>query len=56
MAKVMRELTEESVAMEKEIAEAYSKKMNVKANSVTGKIVVNMAIAELHKKLTKNGK
>lgn len=55
MAKILREISEESEAMEKEIAEAYSKQTNVPVSSVTGKMIVNIAIKELHKKICKDG-
>lgn len=55
MAKILREISEESEVMEKEIAEAISKNMNIPESSVSGKMVVNMAIKELHKKIVKNG-
>lgn len=54
MAKILREISEESEVMEKEIAEALSKTMNIPESSVSGKMVVNMAIKELHKKIVKN--
>ena len=54
MAKILREISEESEAMEKEIATALSKSMNIPESSVSGKMVVNMAIKELHKKIVKN--
>ena len=47
MAKILREISEESEAMEKEIATALSKSMNIPESSVSGKMVVNMAIKEL---------
>lgn len=53
MAKILREISEESEAMEKEIATALSKSMNIPESSVSGKMVVNMAIKELHKKIVK---
>jgi hypothetical protein len=53
MAKILREISEESEVMEKEIAEALSKTMNIPESSVSGKMVVNMAIKELHKKIVK---
>ena len=53
--KILREISEESEAMEKEIASALSKNMNIPESSVSGKMVVNMAIKELHKKIVKNG-
>lgn len=56
MAKILREISEESEAMEKEIAEALSKNMNIPESSVSGKMVVNMAIKELHKKVVSNKK
>ena len=49
------EISEESEAMEKEIASALSRNMNIPESSVSGKMVVNMAIKELHKKIVKNG-
>lgn len=55
MAKILREISEESEAMEKEIASALSRNMNIPESSVSGKMVVNMAIKELHKKIVKNG-
>ena len=55
MAKILREITEESEAMEKEIAKAISKKMNIPESSVSGKMIVNMAIKELHKSVVVNG-
>ena len=55
MAKLLREISEESEAMEKEIATALSKKMNVPETSISGKMIVNMAIKELHKSLTGEG-
>ncbi len=54
MAKILREISEESEVMEKEIAEALSKTMNIPESSVSGKMVVNMAIKELHNKIVKN--
>ena len=53
MAKILREISEESEAMEKELVGAISKEMNIPESSVSGKMVVNMAIKELHKKLVK---
>lgn len=55
MAKILREITEESEAMEKEIAKAISQKMNIPESSVSGKMIVNMAIKELHKSVVVNG-
>ena len=55
MAKILREISEESEVMEEEIASALSKSMNIPKTSVSGKMVVNMAIKELHKKIFKNG-
>lgn len=49
MAKILREISEESESMEKDIAKALSKKMNIPESSVSGKMIVNMAIKELHK-------
>ena len=49
MAKILREISEESESMEKDIAKAISKKMNIPESSVSGKMIVNMAIKELHK-------
>lgn len=51
MAKILREISEESEALEKEIVTALSKKMNIPESSISGKMVVNMAIKEYHKKL-----
>lgn len=53
MAKILREISEESETMEKEIAKAISENMNIPESSVSGKMVVNMAIKELHKKVVK---
>lgn len=55
MAKILRELSEESEAMEKEIAKVLSRKMNIPESSVSGKMIVNMAIKELHKNVVANG-
>jgi hypothetical protein len=53
MAKILREISEESEIMEKEIATVLSKNMNIPESSVSGKMVVNMAIKELHSKIVK---
>lgn len=47
-----REISEESENLEKEIAKALSTKMNVPESSISGKMIVNMAIKELHSKVT----
>lgn len=51
MAKILREISEESETMEKRIAAALSRKMNIPESSVSGKMIVNMAIKELYKKV-----
>ena len=56
MAKIPREISEESEIMEKEIATVISKSMNIPESSVSGKMVVNMAIKELHSKIVKPSK
>lgn len=53
MAKILREISEESETMERQIAVALSKSMNVPVSSISGKMVVNMAIKELHGKIFK---
>lgn len=53
MAKILREISEESEEMERQISIALSKSMNVPVSSISGKMIVNMAIKELHGKIFK---
>lgn len=55
MAKILREITEESEMMERELAKTISQKLNIPISSVSGKMIVNMAIKELHKSMVVNG-
>ncbi len=53
MAKILREISEESEKMERQISIALSKRMNVPVSSISGKMIVNMAIKELYGKFFK---